>query len=148
MVNLPSRTRGRRTWGLPDTASVGAGAFGDQDELLALAEEAARIGIWDIELETGLLRARPQFFRIMGLEPTDQPIPIETTRRLRHPQDRERVLLAMQDAAAGGKDGYQVEYRIIRPDGVVRWIFGRGRFVRDASGMVVRSSGVDVDISK
>jgi len=84
---------------LPDTASVGAGAFGDQDELLALAEEAARIGIWDIELETGLLRARPQFFRIMGLEPTDQPIPIETTRRLRHPQDRERVLLAMQDAA-------------------------------------------------
>jgi PAS domain S-box-containing protein len=133
---------------LPDTASVGAGAFRDQDELLALAEEAARIGIWDIELETGLLRARPQFFRIMGLEPTDQPIPIETTRRLRHPQDRERVLLAMQDAAAGGEDGYQVEYRIIRPDGELRWILGRGRFVRDARGTVVRSSGVDVDISK
>src|SRR5262249_44194887 len=47
-----------------------------------------------------------------------------------------------------GKDGYQVEYRIIRPDGEVRWILGRGRFVRDASGAVVRSSGVDIDISK
>jgi len=128
-----------------DTA--GAGAFGAREQQLALAEEAAGLGIWDIEIATGLLRARPQFFRIMGLEPTDQPVPIETTRRLRHPQDRDRVLLAMQDAAASGKEGYQVEYRIIRPDGEIRWILGRGRFIRDPNGAIVRSSGVDVDVS-
>ncbi len=147
MVDVPSQIRDQRTARMIDGGSADAPPFHDREELLDLAEEAAGIGIWDIELGPSLLRARPQFFRIMGLEPTDRPVSIETTRRLRHPQDRARVLQAMQDAAASGNDSYQVEYRIIRPDGEVRWILGRGRFVRDANGTVVRSSGVDIDIS-
>jgi PAS domain S-box-containing protein len=147
MVDVPSQIRDRHTAGMIDVGSAEARPFHDREELLALAEEAAGIGIWDIELGPGLLRARPQFFRIMGLEPSDRPVSIETTRRLRHPQDSARVLQAMEDAAASGKDSYQVEYRIIRPDGEVRWILGRGRFVRDTSGAVARSSGVDIDIS-
>ena len=147
MVDVPSQIRDRRTAGMIDAGSPDARPFHDREELLGLAEEAAGIGIWDIELGPCLLRARPQFFRIMGLEPTNRPVSIETTRRLRHPQDRARVLQAMHDAAASGKDSYQVEYRIIRPDGDVRWVLGRGRFVRDANGTVVRSSGVDIDIS-
>jgi len=147
MVDVPSQIRDPRTAGIIGIGSEDVRPFHDREELLGLAEEAAGIGIWDTEVGPGLLRARPQFFRIMGLEPTDRPISIETTRRLRHPQDRARVLQAMQDAAADGKDSYQVEYRIIRPDGEVRWILGRGRLIRDADGAVVRSSGVDVDIS-
>ncbi len=147
MVDVPSQIRDPRTAGIIGIGSEDVRPFHDREELLGLAEEAAGVGLWDIEIRPGLLRARPQFFRIMGLEPTDRPVSIETTRRLRHPQDRARVLQAMQDAAAGGKDSYQVEYRIIRPDGEVRWILGRGRLIRDADGAVVRSSGVDVDIS-
>jgi PAS domain S-box-containing protein len=147
MADLLSQIRDRPTAGLTGSRPADATAFRDGDELLALAEAAAGIGIWDIDLEAGALRARPQFFRIMGLEPTGQPVPIETTRRLRHPQDRDRVMQALHDAAASGEDNYEVEYRIIRPDGQLRWIFGRGRLIRDAGGAVVRSSGVDVDIT-
>ena len=41
---------------------------------LALAERSAGIGVWSIDLATGLVRATAQFFRIMGLEPTREPV--------------------------------------------------------------------------
>ena len=89
-----------------------------------------------------------QFFRIMGLPPTSDPVPIETTRRLRHPEDRERVQHAFNDALASGADKYLAEYRIIRPDGELRWIAGRGRMFRDTTGLPVHCGGVDIDITE
>ncbi|HEX4172681.1 MAG TPA: PAS domain S-box protein [Acetobacteraceae bacterium] len=145
-MNWVSQVRDRHAAPVADSAFAEAATFGG-DELLALAEAAAGIGIWDVELGPGLLRARPQFFRMLGLEPTDQPIPIETIRRIRHPHDRDRVMQTLHEAAASGRDLYEIEYRIIRPDGQLRWIFGRGRLIRDANGTVVRNSGVDVDIT-
>jgi signal transduction histidine kinase len=68
-------------------------------------------------------------------------------RALRHPDDRDRVLAGFREALDGGRDAYEIEYRIVRPDGQLRWIFGRGRIVRDATGAPVRSSGVDLDIT-
>ena len=63
----------------------------ERDDLLTMAEHAAGIGIWDIDLEEQTVRGTPQFWRVMGLPPTDQALPIETTRRLRLPEDRERI---------------------------------------------------------
>ena len=122
-------------------------AFPERDDLLALAEASAGIGVWDIDLAAGVFRATPQFFRIMGLPPTSEPVPIEATRRLRYPSDRERVLQGFNEAVASGTDYFECEYRITRPDGEMRWIFGRGRVIRDAHGTPLRYSGVDVDIT-
>ena len=83
--------------------------FSDREELLTLAEEAAGIGVWNIDLATGHLRGTMQFFHIMGLPPTLDPVPIETTRRLRHPEDRERVQHVFNDALATGADKYLTE---------------------------------------
>jgi PAS domain S-box-containing protein len=120
-------------------------AFGQ--DALTLAEQSAGIGVWSIDLTTGLVRATAQFFRTMGLEPADGRVPMEAIRALRHPDDRDRVLDGFRHALSGGTDSYEVEYRIIRPDGQVRWIFGRGRIVRDNAGRPVRYSGVDLDIT-
>jgi len=117
-------------------------------EALALAEQSAGIGVWSIDLATGQVRATAQFFRIMGLEPSREPVPIETIRALRHPDDRERVLAGFREALEDGTDAYEIEYRILRPDGELRWIFGRGRIVRDEQGNPRRYSGVDLDISE
>jgi PAS domain S-box-containing protein len=122
--------------------------FSDREELLTLAEEAAGIGVWDIDLATGNLRGTVQFFRIMGLPPTAASVPIETTRRLRHPEDRERVQNAFNVALASGADKYTTEYRIIRPDGESRWIAGHGRVFRDSTGLPVHCGGVDIDITE
>lgn len=123
-------------------------ALRDRDQILLLAEQSAGIGVWDAELASGLVRGTAQFFKIMGLPPSSEPVPQEVFRSLRHPEDRDRVLDGYKAAIAAGANIYESEYRIVRPDGQVRWIFGRGRVVRDAQGHPVRYSGVDVDITE
>ena len=148
MSDLPSRTRGAFTHpDATDAAFADAGGRAFDQDALALAEQSAGIGVWSIDLSSDHVRATAQFFRIMGLEPTDEPIPVDRVRELRHPDDRERVLAGFREALDGGRDAYEIEYRIVRPDGQLRWIFGRGRVVRDAAGKPVRYSGVDLDIT-
>jgi PAS domain S-box-containing protein len=121
----------------------------DRYDLLTLAEESAQIGIWDRDIATSLMRGTPTFFRIMGLPPMFDPVHMDVIRAVRHPEDAARVVEGFQQALAKGLDSYEAEYRIIRPsDGQVRWIFGRGRTVRDVSGKPVRYSGVDIDITE
>jgi PAS domain S-box-containing protein len=120
----------------------------ERDEVLSLAENSAGIGVWDVDMATRLVSATPQFFRILGLPPGRGPVPIELLRSVRHPDDREHVVNNFKTALESGEDQYEAEYRIIRADdGQVRWIFGRGRIFRDASGRPVRYAGVDIDIT-
>ena len=114
---------------------------------LALAEQSAGVGVWSIDLTTNRVRGTAQYFRIMGLEPTSDSIPVEAVRALRHPADRDRVIEGFREALEGGGDAYEIEYRIIRPDGNQRWIFGRGRVIRDQDGTPLRYNGVDLDIT-
>ena len=123
-------------------------ALRERDEMLSLAENSAGIGVWDMDMATRLVSATPQFFRILGLPPSGEPVPIEMLRSVRHPDDREHVVNNFKTALESGEDQYEAEYRIVRPDdGQVRWIFGRGRIFRDISGTPVRYAGVDIDIT-
>jgi PAS domain S-box-containing protein len=61
------------------------------------------------------------------------------------PKDRERVLAAGQRAVAGG---YNEEYRILRPDGTVRWIWDRAFPIVDDKGRVYRLAGIAEDITE
>lgn len=61
-----------------------------------------------------------------------------------HPGDRARVLAALPGQPQGG---YDVEYRIVRPDGAIRWIRDRAVPVRDAQGKVYRVAGVASDVT-
>ena len=117
-------------------------------EILALAEQSAGVGLWDIDLTTDGVRGTPQFFRIMGLEPTDDTVPMATLRALRPDADRQRIDEGYRLAIETGTDRYESEYRIRRPDGAVRWILGRGRVVRDEVGTPVRYAGADIDITQ
>ena len=120
----------------------------DRDQILSLAEQSAGIGVWDADLATGKVRGTAQFYEIMGLPPSSEPMQQDVFRALRHPDDCDRVVDGFRAAMAAGADTYETEYRIIRPDGKVRWILGRGRVVRDRQGNPVRYSGVDVDITE
>src|SRR5262245_42863899 len=118
-----------------------------RDEQLRLAE-AAGIGVWDIDIANDTVRGNAQYFRILGLEPTDQPIAMSVARALRVAGDKERVVAGFAEVIRSGADSYENEFRIVRPDGEMRWVFGRGRVVRNAEGKPVRFSGVDIDITE
>src|SRR6476619_5143355 len=115
-------------------------------EFLELAEASAGIGVWDVDLATGMVRGRPQFFRLMGLDPSTEQVSIDVMRALRHPDDQANVLDGFQQSLKDRSDYYEKEYRILK-DGQIRWILGRGRVVRDAGGKPIRYSGVDIDIT-
>jgi PAS domain S-box-containing protein len=117
-------------------------------ELLDLAELSAGIGIWVQDLTTATMTATPQFFHLLGIKPISEPIPQDFARAFRHPEDRERVTLGFREAMARGDDTYDSEYRIVRPSGEVRWIFGRGRVTKTADGTPWRYSGIDIDITE
>ncbi|MGH7209077.1 MAG: PAS domain-containing protein, partial [Nitrospiraceae bacterium] len=63
-----------------------------------------------------------------------------------HPEDRDRVLTAATTRQVSGE--YAEEYRIVRPDGSVRWIRDRAFPIRDASGQVYRIAGIAEDITE
>lgn len=119
-----------------------------RDELLTLAEESAGIGVWVGDLESGTVVATPQYFHLLGVDPVKGPIPQEYPRRFMHPEDRKRIASGLRDALERGEHTFDCEYRIIRPSGEQRWIFGRGRITRDEKGRPWRFSGVDIDVTE
>src|SRR5437667_5687787 len=62
-----------------------------------------------------------------------------------HSEDRERVVGILEGQR---KQGFEVEYRIVRPDGSVRWIRDRGFPVKNRSGKIYRVAGVAEDITE
>src|SRR4029453_3044944 len=117
------------------------------EKRLQLAEQAAAVGIWEIDIASDTVRGSHQFFRNMGLEPTDDPVLMDVLRGLRPPDHRERVNRGYADAVDAGRDFYESEYRIIRPNGEERWILGRGKVIRNPDGFPVRYSGVDIEVT-
>ncbi|MFP3948607.1 MAG: PAS domain-containing protein [Longimicrobiales bacterium] len=94
-----------------------------------------------------ILYVSPAYREIWGREPQslyrrDQP---DTWLRTLHPEDRERIRAALPSQVEGS---YEVEYRVVRPDGDVRWIWDRAFPVTNEDGEVVRIVGVAEDITE
>src|SRR4051794_24331742 len=124
-------------------------ALREGEERLRLAQEAAGIGTWDWDLGTGAIRWSPEMYRVLGLDPErDAADPYAAWLRVLHPDDRERA-----DAEARGRlmnvaEPFVSEFRVVRPDGEVRWIMVRGRALRGPDGRPARVVGVNIDVTE
>jgi PAS domain S-box-containing protein len=79
--------------------------------------------------------------------PPDAEIDFELFYALVHPDDRERTRLAVE-ASVRDKKMYDIEYRVVAPDGRERWLRAKGRAYFDAQGMPTRFDGITLDISR
>jgi PAS domain S-box-containing protein len=122
-------------------------ALAESEERLRLAMDAAGMGNWELDLATGKVIWSPRHFALFGLDPETRPSS-EVWRSLVHPDDVERVLLAMETGRRE-RSTVALEYRIRRADnGRVTWLSEAGRFVYDAHGESVRFLGVASDATK
>ncbi|WP_333458008.1 PAS domain S-box protein [Microcoleus sp. Pol10D4] len=119
-------------------------ALRESEERLRLALEAAQMVVWDMDLQADQIVCSANALDIWGLHEGTG----EEFFALIHPDDRQRMIQAAQRAVTGGEQSYVQEYRVISPDGVVRWINSPGRVYLDETGRGVRMMGVSVDITE
>src|SRR4028119_2451986 len=104
-------------------------ALRESEERLRLALTAAQMVVWDMDLPTNQVVCSANALDVWGFHEGTG----EEFYALIHPDDRQRVLQAAQGAIAG-EQSYVQEYRVITPDGIVRWINSQGRVYLDESG--------------
>jgi PAS domain S-box-containing protein len=122
-------------------------ALKESRHLLEQAQVFGHIGSWVSEAgPPARLDWSAETFRIFGVAPGQFDGRPESFSRLVHPEDREAVSRAAQ-AALGGGPAYDLEHRIVRPDGQVRWVHEQADLEHDRSGRAQRMIGVVQDIT-
>jgi PAS domain S-box-containing protein len=116
------------------------------EERLRFALDAAAMGTWDWDLRTNTVEWSPNLEGIHGLPAGTFDGTFASYEREIHPDDRDRVLASARRALAEGVP-HDVEYRIVSPDGTIRWCEGKGRVEYD-NGRPVRMTGVCMMVTR
>ena len=114
---------------------------------LRLALDAAGMGLWDWDLDTGRLVWDERSAQMYGMTLDEVTGSIADVDARLHPDDlpRVRAVLAAAIEAAGAVD---VEFRSLWPDGTVRWLHASGRAVVDQTGRATGVIGINVDVTE
>jgi len=116
------------------------------EERLKFALDSGRMGSWDLDVATRAYEASDLCKANYGRRP-DQSFTFADLIATIHPDDRPRIMAAIESAIRDGAD-YDVEYRVVLPSGDLRWLHARGRAAQTADdGGVRRLAGVSLDIT-
>lgn len=113
---------------------------------LRAAQAMANVGDWEYDVTAGTVTCSDELYRIYGI-PRDEPVDFQTFLDLVHPDDLEAVTSVTAEARERG-GWYYVNHRIVRPDGTVRHVHGRGLFVVDPDGSLLRVFGTSQDVTE
>jgi len=117
------------------------------EERMSLAAESAQLALWDWDATTDRVWMTEEGRKFFGFE-LGEPLHYADLARRVHPDDSAVRATAIEHALATG-GSYEVEYRVILPDGSVRWIAARGRSPSpDAGDAPPRVLGVSMDITR
>jgi PAS domain S-box-containing protein len=122
-------------------------ALRDRERQLVLAQNAARLGIWDRDLRTGVTSTSGEFARLHGLTLDQIPRDQEEWYQLVHPGDRERLRAEYRESLERRRV-WDTEFRVVWPDGTIHWLLAKGTVFRDDAGRPVRLTGVNLDITE
>ena len=121
-------------------------ALRQSEEQLRLALEAANMGAWDYDVRTGAIKWSSSLEAIHALSPGTFGGTLDDYLRDIHPEDRQYVMESLARSIDHGAE-HEIEYRIILPDGTIRWVEGKGEVIRDNAGKAIRLTGVCTDVS-
>lgn len=121
-------------------------ALHESRDALRVALRAGRLGMWRWDMSTGEVEWDEQLEALFGLPPGGFDGSFDMYESLLHPDDRPRVLAVVQDAVASKSD-YDVDHRVVWPDGSVHWSHGRGSVTLASDGTVTGTVGCVGDIT-
>lgn len=122
-------------------------ALRESEQKLKLAFEAANMGSWNWNIQTNKLQWSKNLESLFGLLPGEFDGSYEMFVTSIHPEDRARVLKAIDYSITTGTE-YNIEFRIVYPNGTIRWALGKGKVFYDADGQPLQMAGIDLDITE
>jgi PAS domain S-box-containing protein len=122
---------------------LAAQALESSERQFRVALHAGRLGHWNLDFATGAMTTSDICRDNFGRDDAD--FTYDELRAAVHPDDQARMRAAVERTISTGVD-YDIEFRIVRPDGTVGWVMIRGQLVRDARGKPSGMSGVSLDI--
>ncbi|HEU4680779.1 MAG TPA: ATP-binding protein, partial [Gemmatimonadales bacterium] len=122
-------------------------ALSQSQERLRQALDAARMGIWVWSVENNTLSWDENLRQLYGLGPHDRVSTHEDFLARVHPQDRAFVRESVRKALQEGEE-LDYEFRVVLPDGRVRWIADQGEVRRDEQGRPIHLTGVCADVTE
>ena len=119
----------------------------ESERRLEEAQRISHVGDWERDLVTGRSTWSDEMWRIMGLPLQRRSLTAAEVLERLHPADRARWRAAVADAL-GGRSRYDIEYRVVRLDGDVRFVRSRGEVLRNEAGQPRRLFGTVQDITE
>ncbi|PDT90564.1 two-component system response regulator protein-glutamate methylesterase [Bradyrhizobium sp. Y36] len=119
----------------------------ESEQRRSMAIAAGKMGSWDWDWISGDWMWDEGQYRIFGVSPESFEVNPPNVQALLHPDDVDQLRKAIAEFNKGTR-AYETEFRIIRPDGEVRWCVGTAAATVDDNSRVVRVSGVTVDITE
>ena len=121
-------------------------AIRESETRLNLTTEAVGAGLWIMDIDTKKVWVSPKSRELFHFAP-DEEIHYESYFRVIHPEDRDRVNRDVQQTLQSGET-LRCDYRIILPDGAIRWIGSRGHRFLKSTGEPDRMLGLSLDITE
>jgi two-component system, LuxR family, sensor kinase FixL len=118
----------------------------ENEARLSLAADSANVGFWSWDFDSGQIWATKKSLELYGFSPDDN-MTYDKFLGVVHPEDHDRVALDSRQAFQRGED-YREEYRIVLPDGGLRWMSIRAKAYTKPSGEPLRMLGVSLDITQ
>jgi two-component system sensor kinase FixL len=116
------------------------------EKRLNLAADSANLGMWEWDMVHDEIWITDKGRAMFGFDSLEK-LNFDGFRSRVHPEDRALVLQAVENALQTGAE-YRSEYRVLLPDGQVRWIAGRGHVEFNDAGKPARMRGASLDITK
>lgn len=117
------------------------------EQNLHVAQSVVEFGLWDFDPATGRVQWSPELERIYGLEPGAFGGKYQDFLALLHPDDRAGFERRNREMTAADLPVFEQQFRVVRPDGSVRWIQSRSLRFREADGSGRRVVGINVDVT-
>ena len=121
-------------------------ALKESERQLRVALAAARMGIWTWEMPSDIHVRGPNLNRLLGLSAIETRQKLDDLLEHIHPGDRVKVRAAFDTSIAQGKP-LRIEFRVVWPDGTIRWLRDQGDVFEESAGGVTHMSGACVDIT-
>lgn len=124
-----------------------AGALGEIKVSLAEAQHIAHVGSWDLDLVNDSLWMSEELYRIFGIKPDASQMTLGKVLQSFHPGDRESAAASINETITNSNP-LDIEYRVLRPDGLQRIVHTRGAVVSSDRGRPMRMVGTVQDVTE